>query len=102
MMESDREMFSKAISVVKKLLIESKYVKVLEHNSEAAAFNTIPDIEKQFLQSVVMYCVRQRDNFVTETQKPFDEADDEDEPFARKFCNLVTVLCSDYEILLIN
>ncbi len=49
-----------------------------------------------------MYCIRQRQSFLTETQKPFDECDDEDQPFARKFANLVTVLCSDYEILLIH
>ena len=78
MMESDRETFGKAISVVKKLLIESNFVKALEHNSEELAFSTIPDTDKQFLQSVVMYCIRQRNNFLTETQKPFDEADDED------------------------
>jgi len=78
MMESDRETFGKAISVIKKLLIESNFVKALEHNSEELAFSTIPDTDKQFLQSVVMYCIRQRNNFLTETQKPFDEADDED------------------------
>ena len=49
-----------------------------------------------------MYCTSQRDNFVAETQKPFDQEAEEDEPFARKFCSLVTVLCSDYELLLIN
>lgn len=43
-----------------------------------------------------------RDNFVSETQKAFDEDEDEESPFARKFCNLVTVLCSDYEILLLQ
>lgn len=49
-----------------------------------------------------MYCGRLRDNFVTETQKPFNEEDDEDQPFARKFCGLVTVICSCYELLLIQ
>ena len=67
LVESDAEMFGKAIGVIKKLLIESKYVKSLEHNSEAVAFSLIPDTDKQFLQSIVMYCVRQRDNFVAET-----------------------------------
>lgn len=67
MMESDRETFGKAISVIKKLLIESNFVKALEHNSEELAFSTIPDTDKQFLQSVVMYCIRQRNNFLTET-----------------------------------
>ena len=32
----------------------------------------------------------------------YDCEDEEDQPFARKFCNLVTVLCSDYELLLIH
>lgn len=62
----------------------------------------IPDTDKQFLQSITMYCRRQRENFVRETQKPFNEEDDEEQPFARKFCSLVTVICSDYELLLIN
>ena len=58
MMENDQQTFGKAISVVKKLLIESTYVKALEHNSEEKAFSTIPDTDKQFLQSVIMYCIR--------------------------------------------
>ena len=58
MMESDRECFKKAISVVKTLLIHSKNAKALENHSEQVAFSMIPDIDKQFLQSVVMYCSR--------------------------------------------
>ena len=65
-------MFGKAISVLKTLLVESRFVKALEHNSEAVAFSIIPDVDKQFLQSIIMYCTRQRDAFVAETQKPFD------------------------------
>lgn len=42
MMENDRECFSKAISVVKKLLVESKFVKALEYNSMEQAFSMIP------------------------------------------------------------
>ena len=34
MIESDQQMFGKSISVIKKLLVESKFVKALEHNSE--------------------------------------------------------------------
>lgn len=58
MMEGDRQTFTKAISVVKKLLIESQHAKALENNSEAVAFSMIPDVDKQFLQAVVMYCIR--------------------------------------------
>ena len=62
----------------------------------------IPDVDQQFLRSIIMYCSRQRDNFVRETQKEFNEEDEDEQPFARKFCNLATVLCSDYELLLIH
>lgn len=71
-------MFGKAVSVLKQLLVESKFVKALEYNSETQAFAMIPEVDKSFLQSIIMYCTRQKDNFVVETQKPFDENDDED------------------------
>lgn len=48
-MASDRQMFGKAVSVLKTLLVESKYVKALEYNSEAQAFGMIPDVDKSFL-----------------------------------------------------
>ena len=57
-------MFGKAVSVIKTLLIESKHVKALEHNRESVAFSMIPEVDKSFLQSIVMYCTRLRDNFV--------------------------------------
>ena len=66
-MEGDQQLFGKAIAVIKKLLVESKYVKALEYNSESVAFSIIPEVDKQFLQSVIMYCTRQRDYFVTQT-----------------------------------
>lgn len=65
-MESDQKMFSKAVSVLKMLLVESQFVKALENNSEAVAFSIIPEVDKAFLQSIIMYCSRQRDNFVAE------------------------------------
>ena len=102
MMENDQETFGKAISVVKKLLVESKFNKALEYNSESTAFSLIPEVDKQFLQAVVLYCINKRDVLVAETQKPFDETKDEELPFARKFTSLLTVLCSDYELLLIR
>lgn len=55
-MASDRQMFGKAVSVLKTLLVESKYVKALEYNSEAQAFGMIPDVDKSFLQSIILYC----------------------------------------------
>ena len=33
-MANDRKLFGKAVSVLKMLLVESKYVKALEYNSE--------------------------------------------------------------------
>jgi len=56
--ENDYQMFSKAVSVLKMLLIESQFVKALENNSEALAFQIIPEVDKTFLQSIIMYCSR--------------------------------------------
>lgn len=41
---------------------------------------------------------------MAETQKPFSEDDEEEEGsiFARKFTSLLTTLCSNYELLLIQ
>ena len=89
MMENDAQCFSSAISVVKKLLVESKHVKALEYNNEKEAFK-IPEVDRQFLQSIILYCARQRDAFIAQTSQPFSEDDDEEKPFARKICQLVT------------
>ena len=90
------------MSVLKKLLVVSRYAKALEHMSTKEAFTSIPEKDKAFLQSLVMFLERNRDNFVAECQKPFSEDDEDNVPYARKFCSLITVLCSNYELLLIQ
>lgn len=100
--ENSRPLFSKAMSILKKLLVVSRYAKALEHMSIKEAFTSMPDKDKTFLQSLVMFLTRNRDNFVSECQKPFSEDDEDDFPYARKFCSLLTVLCSNYELLLVQ
>ena len=81
MIEGDRETFGKAITVVKTLLIENNNRKFLDQNRIEKlddAFGKFSEIDQQFLQSIIMYCARQRQNFIAETQKPFDELDDEE------------------------
>ena len=90
------------MGVLKKLLVVSRYSKALEHMSTKEAFTSIPEKDKQFLQQLIMFLARNRDNFVAQCQKPFSEDEEDDLPYARKFCTLVTVLCSNYELLLIQ
>ena len=49
MVETDQQMFSKAMNVIKKLLNVSTFVKALEHSSETGAFSLIPEDDKHFL-----------------------------------------------------
>lgn len=101
LIEGDGELFGKAVGVLKTLLNASKYAKALDHSSEQEAFSSIPEGDRQFLQSIVVYFQRQRENYLAELRKPFNEDDDEQSPFARKLCSLLTCLCANYELLLI-
>ena len=64
--ENNQTLFSRAMSVLKKLLVVSRYAKALEHMSTKEAFTSIPEEDKAFLQSLVMFLDRNRDNFVAE------------------------------------
>lgn len=94
--------WSKSIGIVKKLLVVSKFAKALEHMSEIEAFKALPDKDRQFLEHLVLYLIRNRDKFVAACQAPFTEEDEDiGDPFARKFTSLLTSLGCNYEVLLI-
>lgn len=52
------------MSVLKKLLVVSKYAKALEHMNIKDVFTSIPEKDKAFLQLLVNFLARNRDNFV--------------------------------------
>ena len=64
--ENNQTLYSRAMGVLKKLLVVSRYAKALGHMSTKEAFTSIPEKDKQFLQQLIMFLARNRDNFVTQ------------------------------------
>ena len=64
--ENNQALYSRAMGVLKKLLVVSRYSKALEHMSTKEAFTAIPEKDKQFLQQLIMFLARNRDNFVAQ------------------------------------
>jgi hypothetical protein len=102
LVSSSEAYFGKAITILKKLLSVSKYAKALEHKSLQETLKGFPEKDMTFLITLIQYLASMRQLFITESNKQFNEDDDETKPFARKFCDLITVLCSNFELLLIQ
>lgn len=98
-------MFAKSVKIIKKLLNVSKFAKSLQHNKleDCIQMKGMSDEDKSFLEQVVLTLQNLKQKFKEHpTTLQFSDADDDDNNFPRKFVNLTTCLCSNYEFLLIS
>ena len=102
--ETQNHLFSKGVNILEKLLINYKNVKALDHMSEEVAFRPLPDQDLQFINLLVNFFFKNRQKFLELTQRQFDEEEELEESgkYARKFCQLLTTFCSNYEVFLIK
>jgi hypothetical protein len=97
------DMSLKVIKIVKKLLNKSKYAKIIENvASIEEALPQIPAKEYKFLELVTLYLHNNRERFRQCQNAQVDDDDDEQFAYARKYSQLLSVLCSNFDILLIG
>jgi hypothetical protein len=100
-------MFPKCVKVIRKLLTVSKFAKSLQHQARDDAVNMkgMTDQDKQFLQQVIVTLTSLKPKFVSHPcvlQFSEDGDDSIESAFPRKYVNLVTCLCANYEFLMIT
>lgn len=72
MLESEQP-YLKVIKIIKKLLIKSKYVKLLNNTSFDQAFKEIPEKDQKFLELIVSYLQKNRNLFIKSAKSDIND-----------------------------
>lgn len=87
----------KCTKIIKKLLVKSKFAKMLENvSSWKEAFGSVPVREQKFLELVVKYLKDNAPRFIAGSKNSDVE---HDEDFLLKYNKILSVLCNNYEYL---
>lgn len=102
---NQHELYFKAVNIIVILLSNYKRVKALSCVSVQSAMEPLPEQDQQFMQVLINYLVSNKEKFLAEANKQFDELEDDtniESKRTRKFTKLLVTLCSNYEVFLLN